>query len=80
MIRKTTRADGGRPGSRGTIGTGCVDLLGPDLLRRLGLAEPGDSVSFLPLVAGLEQRNAFKPLQDVSLGGRGTGAAETGVL
>ena len=55
---------------------------GPEagLLRRTRLAQTGDAIAFLPLIAALEQGDAFKTLEDIALGGGGSGAAEAAVL
>jgi hypothetical protein len=49
--------------------------IGPKLFRRAGLAKTGDAIAVLPLMTGLQERDAFETLENVSLGSRGADGA-----
>ena len=51
-----------------------------ELHFRLGLAQAGDAVAFLPLAALLENLDAFKPFHDIALGAQVGGGAQTSML
>lgn len=57
------------------FGRSTTTTLDSNLLRRTGLAQTSDAIAIFPLLAGLEESDAFEPLEDVSLGSRGADGA-----